>query len=192
MILLRRVAMFCVGTVTAIALVGASLPRQWLVIRRVTIAAPPERIHPFVVSLQQWPEWTAWNKSMDPQLRITYEGSPEGVGSRKIWVGPELGHGLIELTSVDLQEGIRYNAAIAGEIVNGGGSILYKRLNNATEVEWTDEGRLPPIVGGFVRWSIESNLTVAIDKSLATLKGLVEASKPTVIPQTDRSRRRSP
>ena len=60
--------------------------------RSTTIAAPPEAIFPHVNRLEAWEAWSPWNLR-DPEMEVTYEGPPEGVGAISSWVSETQGSG---------------------------------------------------------------------------------------------------
>lgn len=164
--------------VLAGAAVGAALPRTWRVEQRVTIAAPPERIHPLVEDLKRWQEWTVWTKARDPALRNIYEGEASGVGARWTWMGPKMGQGTLEIVEASTETGVTLAQAIESSNPNSRATIRYVRTAEGTEVIWVDEGTLPVLVGGLFRNVVEERLGAALAESLAKLKSVAEAPAP--------------
>jgi hypothetical protein len=111
-------------------------------------------------------------------VRFTYEGPESGVGARWSWLGPKMGNGRSEITFADPRRGIRVDEAIESAQVNAHGAILLEDTGAGTRVTWTDDGTLPPILGGFFRAMVNERLTHNFEAGLARLKAVVEALPP--------------
>ena len=173
-----RIALGLLGLLVVVAVIGALLPRQWHVEARVTVHAPPDRIHPFLDDLRRWQEWAVWTKAMDPKVVNTYAGPDTGVGARWAWSGPTMGKGRMEIVASDPAKGLAVEEAIEADQVNARATFRYAVAGEDTTVTWVDEGTLPPIVGGYFRGMIEQLLTENFTKGLARLKSVVEALPP--------------
>lgn len=69
------------------------------VTRSSTIAAPPEKVFKVVNDFRLWDAWSPWSK-LDPQMKKTLEGPPEGVGAAYHWSGnQEVGEGTTRLVA---------------------------------------------------------------------------------------------
>lgn len=180
--LIGRIALGVLAVMIVLAVAGALKRRQWHVERSITINAAPERIHPFLDDLRKWPEWSAWNKELDPKVSWTWEGPDRGVGARWAWSGPVMGHGRMEIVESDPSTGLRIDEAIESETVNAHARFDYTREGDATKVTWVDEGTLPPVVGGFFRAMVEETLSGHFSTGLAKLKSTVEALPPPAPP----------
>jgi hypothetical protein len=173
--MLRKVAMGTVAGVALIFAIGALLPRHWRAERSIVINAPPQRIHPFIANLRTWQDWAVSSKELDPQVRNTFDGEEIGVGSKWSWLGPHLGRGQMEVVKADARTGVEIDEAIQTETINAHGSFSYRPEAGATRVTWVDEGRLPFILGGYFRSSVEHALGDSFARGLAVLKRKVEA-----------------
>lgn len=80
--------------VIAITLVVASLQSDAMnVSRSAIIAAPPEAAFKVVNDFRQWDAWSPWSR-LDPAMKKTLEGPPEGKGAIYRWSGnSEVGEG---------------------------------------------------------------------------------------------------
>lgn len=58
----------------------------FLVERKTTIAASPEKIHALIDDLHRWQSWSPW-EGVDPELKRTYTGPESGVGAAYAWTG---------------------------------------------------------------------------------------------------------
>ena len=181
--LIGRIALGVLAVFVALAVVGALRSRQWHVEQSITINAPPARIHPFIEDLRKWPEWSAWNKELDPKVVWTWEGPDRGVGARWAWNGPVMGKGRMEIVESDPAKGLRVDEAIESELVNAHGHFDYSVDGDATTVTWVDEGVLPAVIGSYFRGMIEKMLNDNLAQGLKKLKATVEALPPPAPPE---------
>lgn len=71
---------------------------EYVVERRMRIAAPAADVYERVVDLQRWQSWSPW-EDLDDALERTYEGSAGKVGQRYAWSGNrQAGKGWMEIT----------------------------------------------------------------------------------------------
>ena len=84
--------------VIAIILVVASFQSDDLNISRsATTTASPEAVFKVVNDFRQWDAWSPWSK-LDPEMKKSLEGPPEGVGAIYKWSGNnEVGEGTTRL-----------------------------------------------------------------------------------------------
>ena len=75
-------ALFAVGVF--LVAIAWFLPREVTVTREIVIAAPPARVFAHLNSLQKMAEWSPWTR-LDPAMRTSFAGPPEGVGNRMTW-----------------------------------------------------------------------------------------------------------
>src|SRR5687768_9523845 len=61
-------------------------PDEYRVERSADLNAPPELVFAELNDLRRWRAWSPWDK-LDPNMRKTFKGPPDGVGSRYIWNG---------------------------------------------------------------------------------------------------------
>jgi hypothetical protein len=158
---------------------GLALPNSWHVERSIVVNAPPEVIAARIANLRGWREWSGWD--VDP--KATWEfGGPElnGVGQPGAWMtwnGPHIGRGRLELVTVLPAEKIEADQAIESDTVNARATwkLEKKKDGTATEVTWTDEGKSPPIVGGYMKGMLEDMLAHNMQSGLDNLKKLAES-----------------
>lgn len=62
----------------------ATRPSQMQISRELLIGAAPDAIFPFVNSSKRADEWMPWRDD-DPQVKMTYSGPEEGLGSTSSW-----------------------------------------------------------------------------------------------------------
>lgn len=88
-------ALVFIALIVFIVFIGQ--PDDFVVLRRATIAASPDRIFPHVNELRKWEAWNPWQK-MDPTCRPTYSGPAAGVGASHEWTGKKVGAGRSTIT----------------------------------------------------------------------------------------------
>lgn len=76
---------------------AATRPDTFQVQRSATLAAPAERIFPYLNDFHQWGAWSPWEK-IDPDLKRTFSGAEQGTGAIYEWVGNKnVGQGRMEI-----------------------------------------------------------------------------------------------
>lgn len=77
----------------------AMQPAEYSVSREIFIAAPPEKIFPFLNNAKLGEKWAPWSK-IDPQATMNYSGPEEGVGAVTSWDSQgQLGTGSATITA---------------------------------------------------------------------------------------------
>ena len=90
-----------IGALLIVSLLAyaATKPDTFRVQRTATIAAPPEKVFRLIQDLHQWASWSPWEK-MDPAMKKTYSGAPQGTGAALEWDGNnDVGTGRMEIVS---------------------------------------------------------------------------------------------
>jgi Polyketide cyclase / dehydrase and lipid transport len=173
----RVLKLLGVGAVVAVAAfiaVGLVMPSTWRVSRHTEIRAPARDVQARIVSLKGWPEWAAYSTRTDSAAVFSWEGRDGEVGSAMAWRGPKLGVGRVVLTKSIEGARVGFDAAIESDAVNAHSEFELSENAGVTKVTWSDEGKTPPIVGGFMVPLIEDALGAQFDTALARLKLLCE------------------
>lgn len=173
---LKYVGIALIAIVSLFILVGLFLPRQWEVERSILTDAKPSQLYPLVVDLKRWPEWAAWNKEMDPEVKWTYSGPESGTGASWAWEGPQMGKGAMTITKADEETGVWIDEKIESDEVNAHGSITWEPEGDQYRVTWKDTGTLPPVVGGYFKGMIENMLGEHFQTGLEKLVAKASAS----------------
>src|SRR5438876_11472300 len=85
----------------------AMRPAEFRVVRSATMAAPPADVFAQVNDLHKWEAWSPWAK-LDPAMKQTYDGAPEGTGAIYSWNGDKnVGEGRMTITESRAGELIR-------------------------------------------------------------------------------------
>ncbi|HXS11120.1 MAG TPA: SRPBCC family protein [Acidobacteriaceae bacterium] len=98
--MLKTVVLVLVAAAIGILIFAAMKPATYHVERSMTIAATPEKISPLLDDFHNWDQWSPWAK-LDPNMRVTYSGSPAGQGAVYEWEGnSKVGKGRMEIVAV--------------------------------------------------------------------------------------------
>jgi uncharacterized protein YndB with AHSA1/START domain len=74
------------AVIVLFVIVVALRPPDLRVSRSATIDAPPSVVFPLINDLHHWDRWSPWEK-LDPGMKKTFAGAPEGVGASYTWSG---------------------------------------------------------------------------------------------------------
>jgi hypothetical protein len=72
--------------VVAFLLFVTTRPNSFRVQRSVQISASSDRIYPLIDNFHEWMKWSPYEK-MDPTMKRTYGGVPNGTGASYAWDG---------------------------------------------------------------------------------------------------------
>ena len=143
--------------------------------RRLTMAAPTERISGYLVDFRRWVDWSPW-EGLDPDLRRTYSGPDTGVGAAYEWAGNrKAGAGRMAITSVTADEiavDLRFTRPFKST-----SAVTFTLLpaDAQTEVVWTmrTPRTLATRVFGLVM-NMDKAIGADLEKGLSALKSRVE------------------
>lgn len=83
--------------VVTLLLYASTKPDTFRLQRSTTISAPADKVLPFINDFHSWPSWSSW-EMLDPQLKRSYGGAPQGKGARYDWDGNStVGTGSMEI-----------------------------------------------------------------------------------------------
>ena len=106
--MLKKILIALVVIVIVFVIIVAMRPADFSISRSATIAAPAETIFANVNNLHKWEAWSPWAK-LDPNAKMTYEGSESGAGAGYTWSGnSDVGAGRMVITDSKANEAIRF------------------------------------------------------------------------------------
>ena len=172
-------------TVLFIVIIGfmtivAMRPSDFRVTRSMAMLAPPEAVFAQVNDFHKWEAWSPWAK-IDPAMKQTYEGAPEGVGAIYNWEGNmEVGSGritMIESRPNDfIQLRLEFFKPMKG--VNTA-EFTFKPEGEQTVVTWTMFGKNNFICKAFQLFmSMDKMIGDQFEKGLSDMKAIVERQAP--------------
>lgn len=173
--LIKYIVIFLVVIVAALAVASQLLPSSFRFERSLIIKAGPDKIHPHVNNLRNWPQWTVWNTANDPTLAYTYDGPAEGAGAISKWQS-QSGPGSMTLTESDPAKGVKFDL-VFGKGNPTQGSITYASAGTDTKVIWAMSGEVSrnPVERWFGVF-LERLIAPDLEKCLAGLKQKAENS----------------
>jgi uncharacterized protein YndB with AHSA1/START domain len=142
--MLKKIALGLAVIVAAVLLFALTKPDTFSVERSATIKAPPEKIYPLISDFRQWPQWSPWEK-LDPNMKRSLSGAPQGVGSVYGWSGnDDVGEGRMEITSATAptQVNIKLDFLKPFEAHNTTVFTLTPQ-GDGTQVKWVMQGPAP-------------------------------------------------
>ena len=178
--MLKKFLIALVAIVAIFLIVVAMQPSEFRVERSTTIAAPAETVFVQVNDLHKWDAWSPWAK-IDPEAKISFEGPESGTGSMLHWSGnSQVGEGTMALTESRPNEFIKINTAIVKPMeVSNTTEFSFKPEGDQTHVTWTLYGHQNFVGKVFcLVMNGKKMMGELLDKGLAQLKAVAEASKP--------------
>ncbi len=106
----RKIALtlFVLIAVACVAIFGiaSTRPATYHIERSVTTSASPATVYAVLNDMHRFPEWSPWQE-LDPNMKITHEGPPSGVGASYSWVGnKDVGEGRMTITESTPNESV--------------------------------------------------------------------------------------
>jgi len=141
-----------------------------------TMKAPPEKIFPHINDFHNWLAWSPWEK-LDPNLKRTYSGTAEGLGTVYDWEGnKQVGKGRMEITETvpPTKITIKLDFFKPFEAHNKAEFALDKQ-GELTGVTWAMLGQQPfmfKVMGLFC--NLDKMIGKDFEAGLANLKSVVE------------------
>ena len=161
--------------VLVVVVVGTAfvLPQNVHVERSTMVAAAPDAVFNVVNDLTRAREWGPWYKR-DPNMELTLDGPPQGLGAKISWKSESEGAG-----SQEIIESEPYSR-VKSKLDFGDQGIAYATFNleaaeGGTKVTWgfdTDVGMNP--VGRYMGLMFDSWIGKDFEEGLVNLKKLVE------------------
>jgi hypothetical protein len=141
------------------------------------MAVPPEAAFAQVNDFRRWQAWSPW-EGVDPNLKRTYEGPAEGVGTRYSWDGDKVGAGTMTLTEsrepvlirLDLEFLRPFKAVNVAE-------FAFNQHDGSTAVSWSMTGRDTFFTKAFALLFNRDKICGAMfEKGLNQMKAVCESS----------------
>lgn len=108
----KKIALGLIGLTLLVLVVAAFRPDRFEVRRSLLINAGPDRIYPYLADFHRWQAWSPW-ENLDPAMKRTFEGPPEGRGAVYAWVGNDkVGQGRMEILQADPATAERHQARL--------------------------------------------------------------------------------
>lgn len=159
-------------------IVVAMQPNAFHITRSAGITAPPEKIFPHINDLHKWEAWSPWAK-MDPNCKLTYNGSPTGIGAGYAWAGNrKVGEGRMTITESRLNELIRIKLEFFKPFkATNTAEFTFKPEGNQTLVTWSMSGTNNFMGKAFgLIMNCDKMVGGDFEKGLAAMKSVAESA----------------
>ncbi|MGD9724941.1 MAG: SRPBCC family protein [Nitrospiraceae bacterium] len=176
--MLKIIALVVVDLLVALLVYAATKSDTFLVQRSASINAPPEKIFPLLNDFHSWSVWSPYEK-LDPEMKRTYSGSPNGKGARYEWESSgKAGVGRMEIsnTAPPSQVSLTLDLVKPFETHNVVDFTL-QPMGGSTNVTWAMRGRSPYLAKVMhVFFDMDSIVGKDFEAGLVNLKGIAEQS----------------
>lgn len=174
--MLKTIALVVVVLIVALLIYAATKPDTFRVQRSASINAPPEKIFPFINDFHSWIAWSPWEK-LDPALKRTYSGAPNGKGTVYEWEGNHnVGKGRMEITDTAPPSKVVIKLDFMKPFeAHNIAEFTLDAQGNSTNVMWAMYGPTPyfaKVIHTFV--SMDSMVGKQFEEGLVNLKTLAE------------------
>ena len=150
------------------------LPQKVHVERSIVIGASPDQVFAVINDLTRAKEWGAWYKR-DPDMQLSVEGPPAGVGAKIKWTSVSQGSGSQEIVASEPFTTVKTKLDF-GDKGKADAAFELAPAEGGTKVTWTmdtDVGMNP--IGRYMGLMFDSWVGKDYEEGLANLKKLVEA-----------------
>lgn len=127
--------------IVALLYAASRQPNEFRVTRTMVLNATAEEIYPYISDLRKGNEWSPWTR-LDPNMTLTYEGAPAGVGAVQKWDGNnKVGKGILTITDLIPNEMVRLRLEFLRP-VRGVNTVEYMLIphTDGTMMSWTMYG----------------------------------------------------
>ena len=182
--MLKFILIGLAAVIVIFLIVAAFQPADFRVTRSATIAAPPEAIFAQINNLHQWNQWSPFAK-LDPNMKNTFSGPPEGVGASQAWVGnSQAGEGRMTIVESAPNERIAMKLEFIKPFAGTNAvEFTLKPEGNQTTVSWSMAGEknfMAKAMGLFM--DCDKMCGGMFEEGLANLRAVVE--RPAASPVT--------
>ncbi len=151
------------------------MPNQYKVSNSIEINKPADVVYAQVADFNKWGTWDPWME-MDPEAKVTVEGTPGAPGHKMSWDGKKSGQGNMTLISAGVNEHVYSQLEFLKPFkASAKDMILLEPSGDKTKVTWTNTGGLPFPFGRLFGLSVDKALGTDQRKGLEKLKKFTEA-----------------
>jgi uncharacterized protein YndB with AHSA1/START domain len=171
-----------VGLLLAVFVVISALkPEEYLIKREIVINAKPEAIYPYLNNTKNADRWMPW-KEIDPQVKSTYSGPEEGVGSISSWDSPgQMGTGKAEVTEAIPNQSVKTKITYTKPMeMSQDSEFILTPNGDSTKMTWIVIGKQPFIARlmcTLMFMNMDKYVGGMFERGLAQLKTMAETQK---------------
>ncbi len=104
--MIKTLVMVVTAALALLLIVAAFRPDTFRVERHITVAAPPEKLYPFLSDLHQFNRWNPYLRK-DPSTKERYGEVTAGVGGLYAWESEKVGTGSMRIEQVQPPREVR-------------------------------------------------------------------------------------
>lgn len=155
----------------------ATRPDTYRVTRSKEIAAPADRVLPYLNDFQRWTEWSPWEE-LDPQMKKEFSAPPSGEGAWYTWHGnSDVGSGKMTIASASDTKVVYKLEFIEPFQSVADTTMELEAAGDRTRVTWSMEGQssfITKLMGVFM--DMDAMIGKDFEKGLDKLDRAVRAS----------------
>lgn len=176
--MIKKILLGLVAVIVLICIIASFQSDEMNITRSTTSTAPPEAVFKVVNDFRQWDAWSPWSR-LDPQMKKSLEGPPEGVGAVYHWSGnSSVGEGTTRLIESKPNEKVgmklEFVRPFAGE---ANVQLTFVPEGAGSKITWTMQSKKPfmgKVMGLFM--DCEKMCGDQFLQGLANLKKVAEAA----------------
>jgi Polyketide cyclase / dehydrase and lipid transport len=176
--MIKKLPLGLVAVIAIICIAASFQSDDMNITRTATSTAAPAAVFKIVNDFRQWDAWSPWSK-LDPAMKKTLEGPPEGVGAVYKWSGNnEVGEGSTTLVESKPNEKVGMKLVFVRPFAGTSDvQFIFAPEGGGTKITWAMQSKKPfigKIVGLFM--DCEKMCGDQFQEGLANLKKLAEAA----------------
>jgi hypothetical protein len=151
------------------------MPNHYAVSNSIEINKPADVVYAQVSDFNKWGTWDPWME-MDPEAKVTVEGTPGAPGHKMSWDGKKSGMGSMTIISAGTNQWVYSGLEFIKPIkATAKDEIKLEANGDKTKVTWTNTGGLSFPLGRLFGLSVDKALGTDQRKGLDKLKKCTEA-----------------
>lgn len=129
------------GIILGIIIISRFFPHTYKVEKSITINKPANEVFAYMSNLENWEQWSLWNKSVDSTLHYFYNKKQDTLGARQYIRGELIGNGYFEIKEFHKNSLLHFILVVNDGDRTAAGTFLFKaETNAASTLTWTDSG----------------------------------------------------
>jgi hypothetical protein len=176
--MIKKILLGLVAVIALICILASFQSDEMDITRSAISTAPPEAVFKVVNDFRQWDAWSPWSR-LDPQMKKSLEGPPEGVGAVYHWSGNStVGEGTTRLIESNPNEKVgmklEFVRPFAGE---ANVQLTFAPEGTGSKITWAMQSKKPfmgKVMGLFM--DCEKMCGDQFLQGLANLKKVAEAA----------------
>jgi polyketide cyclase/dehydrase/lipid transport protein len=168
--------LIAVAVIAVIGLIALYfMPNHYTVSNSIEINKPADVVYAQVSDFNKWGAWDPWME-MDPEAKVTVEGTPGTPGHKMSWDGKKSGMGSMTIISAGTNQWVYSGLEFIKPFkATAKDEIKLEASGDKTKVTWTNTGGLSFPMGRLFGLSVDKALGTDQRKGLDKLKKYTEA-----------------